>query len=136
MQPEMHAGPRTRVAHPRRARRIETGEGVGAGIELNIDVAHTVFRRPGYRVLELQLAADIDSDAIEQGFRHGLAPSFNLPRTLLMRRRVNRRSGDRQARCVTVARGYRPERSAVASDRVHHGCERNARHAVVRAALG
>ena len=69
MQAEMDAVPLAPGAHRRRPCVVDRAERVGAGIELNIDKAHPMLRRPGDGVLESQFAPDIDPDPVAQCHR-------------------------------------------------------------------
>ena len=60
MQAELDAVFLARGAHARCAPVIESGERVGRGIELDVDEAHRVLRRPLDAVLELRPASDVD----------------------------------------------------------------------------
>ena len=67
MQAEMDAVP---LAAPARtaaaARGVDRAERVGAGIELHVDKAHLMRRRPRDRLFQRQFAPDIDADAVAQ----------------------------------------------------------------------
>src|SRR4051812_460076 len=54
------------------ARIVEPSEGIGPGIQLDIDMAHPVARGPFDALLQPRLAADIHPDPVEQ--RHCLPP--------------------------------------------------------------
>ncbi|MNC90106.1 hypothetical protein D3C83_61600 [compost metagenome] len=54
------------LARRRAALRVELRQRVLADVELDIDVAQPVLRRPGDGVLEIQAAADVHSYTVEQ----------------------------------------------------------------------
>src|SRR5260370_31971344 len=68
-------------AHRGGAPVVEPGERVGRGIELDVDAAHIMARRPFDRVLELEAPPDIDADAVAQAHRRrqAIAASKRLP---------------------------------------------------------
>ena len=49
---------------PAARRSSKVGEGVGRGVELDVDVAHAVLRRPGDPVFELRPAPDVHPDPL------------------------------------------------------------------------
>ena len=76
MQAERHAVPGGEFAHTGGAFVVERGDGVGRGIELDVDVAHAVFRRPLDALFEPDAATQIDTDAFAQSHCPLLADSF------------------------------------------------------------
>src|SRR5882672_5158693 len=70
MQSEMNAMLLAGSAHRPGARIVETGQRVFRGVELDVDAAHIMARRPFDGVLELEATADIDADAVAQA--HGV----------------------------------------------------------------
>ena len=64
----------TGITERGRACVVDAADHVRSGVELHIDEAHPVRRRPGDRLLKRQFAADIDTDAFEQVHFAGAYP--------------------------------------------------------------
>src|SRR5713101_3819920 len=89
MQPEAHAVFRARRTDRNASPIIEAGEHVGFAIELDVDDAHVVSRRPEDGLLEAQAPADIDAYTVTQRHLRSLAcPGFTavLPTGEIRRR--------------------------------------------------
>jgi hypothetical protein len=70
--------------------RVEAGDDIGASIQLNVDDADVMLRRPVDRVLQREFAADVDADTVERNSGHG----FSLD--ALFQESLRRGEGDAQ----------------------------------------
>src|SRR5713101_8016546 len=101
MQAEVNAMLLAGSAHRPGACVVETGERVFRGIELDVDAAHIMARRPFDRILELEATADIDADAVAQMHRRCQAMAVSK------RRLASRKSPYLRCRAVCWAQASR-----------------------------
>jgi hypothetical protein len=80
VQADPHAVLFAKRPDPRAADAADRAERVVAGIELNVDVANAVLGGPLDRVLQDELASDIDPDPLEKV--HGAILSFHRDSTM------------------------------------------------------